>query len=344
MHRLPRRILFLDRASLCLLCPRGKQRKVGDAGSCSNCAAGKAPNAALTECLDCQVGKFTEIEAAPICNSCPAGKTTVGSGAVACTECAIGKYADTEASALCKDCAAGKWSEVMGRQSCDLCDSGMFRTIHGNGCTDCPAGYISVATGAFCSRCLPGRFSDVGESECGSCRAGQHSSADGRSCLDCLPGTYTADAGAGNCTLCQAAKFVANRSADICTPCPPRTWTKNLEGSDDCVACNINTVYVGSKCEECKEGRYALLAGESFFGCRACPKGGFCPGGAKEFHKNVVLVAPGWWLSPGILQPWTKVNAVTRQTLLDNAVMQIVRVSPQNLEKSMMSVEGSEPS
>ena len=47
---------------------------------------------------------------------------------------------------------------------------------------------------------------------------------------------------------------------------------------------------------------------------------------------------------PGILQRWTKVNAVTRQTLLDNAVMQIVRVSPQNLEKSMMSVEGSGPS
>ena len=74
------------------------------------------------------------------------------------------------------------------------------------------------------------------------------------------------------------------------------------------------------------------------------PRAAFALEEQRNFTKTLSLSRLVGGSVQGILQPWTKVNAVTRQTLLDNAVMQIVRVFPQNLEKSMMSAEGSEPS
>ena len=50
-----------------------------------------------------------------------------------------------------------------------------------------------------------------------------------------------------------------------------REWTRNEEGQDKCVACLRGETFAGDRCELCGEGKYSLLAGESFFGCHQCP-------------------------------------------------------------------------
>ena len=95
-------------------------------------------------------------------------------------------------------------------------------------------------------------------------------------CASCPKGYNTGSLNSESCKKCLTARYAAVEESSVCDSCVNRSWTRNLEGQSSCVPCLRGEVFAGDRCVLCKEGKYSLLSGESFFGCVSDEWGYLC--------------------------------------------------------------------
>ena len=207
-------------------------------------------------CEKCPEGTHKgEVGDALGCEECPPGSTTDGTGATSAGQCSC---PDTTllfgGACICKERLFGSGAQG----TCEECPKNFFKEESGDalGCTACPAGAITGATGAKSKdECVcPNSSMELSGDAC-VCKKGYFGTGAEDTCETCPDGTYKQEKG----------------DALGCEPCPAGAASRAGSTTPDECTCPDGTVLLGDACV-CTEGYYG--SGEDGT-CTECPLGFF---------------------------------------------------------------------
>ena len=159
--------------------------------------------------------------------------------------------------------------------------------------TFCPGGTFSATP------CSAGSFSaNAGASECTLCLAGTSQGEVGQTeCVACPVGTFSAVEGAITCAECEAGFFQGNVGQTSCDACPPGKFS-NITGAAECQNCTAGTsqgLSGQTECIDCGPGTVSQSAATE---CTVCPAGT-----QASADQTVCETCPAGTYSPGNGQP-----------------------------------------
>ena len=134
-----------------------------------------------------------------------------------CSACGNGQRPKADNTG-CEACPAGKYGTAGGKCNKN-CAANTETNDAGNGCTDCPLGFVATADSPECSKCSPGQH--VVSGSCQACLRGRYSSnahyAGNHTCAHC-PGGRAANAGKTACSNCTGTR-ASWQTPGVCTVC-----------------------------------------------------------------------------------------------------------------------------
>ena len=194
---------------------------------------------------------------------CDEGNYDSGTGS--CTPCAAGQVdEDSDSSTGCTDCAAGTISAAAGAYGAP--DSS-------HGCQSCFVGQYAAAGTDSCIDCAAGTVDDDSNpaTTCESCAAGTYAPAGQTSCANCAAGQADADSNSGTpCDACQAGQYAAAGSVS-CTDCAAGQYDDDDDAATACVFCSAGTAAAAAQtaCTACSVGQYVAVGGATCDDCAA---------------------------------------------------------------------------
>ena len=297
-----------DGLGSCTECPPGTYKGEADnAASCESCPAGAYsdfPGNVSPASCKCYSGSVLDGDACVCgagfygsgkdgdggCSPCPKDTYKASSGdALGCDPCPAGAFTAATESTASSQCSCPTGTSLMGDAcvcdsgyfgsgrdgTCELCPTGTYKGEIGDalGCTECPPGGSTEATGATSeSQCsCPGTtvlqggtcvckkrlFGSGASGTCEECPKNTFKDfhGDALGCIDCPAGAVTGATGA--------------KSADECV-CP----NNSMEFDGNACVCRKGYFGLGAddQCDECPEGTYKEEMGDAL-GCQACPGG-----------------------------------------------------------------------
>ena len=196
------------------------------------------------------------------CMPCPEGGTTTATASISAANCTCPASTQLDSDVNKCLCLEGYYGSG---GSCAACGLGSYKEDVGNalGCSDCPAGGVTVSTGSTspsnCT-CPPGSELDAVGTAC-LCSAGYFGS-DG-ACQACPKGSYKVGLGnAVGCNQCPNGSTTGgtgSMSGDSCEA-PPHSTVDPASGNFVCLAGYFGSAASG--CERCPAGTYKDVAGD----------------------------------------------------------------------------------
>ena len=188
------------------------------------------------------------------CMPCPEGGTTTATASISAANCTCPASTQLDSDVNKCLCLEGYYGSG---GSCAACGLGSYKEDVGNalGCSDCPAGGVTVSTGS------------TSASEC-SCPLGSEFDALGTACL-CSAGYFGSD---GECQACPKGAYKAEvRNTVGCNQCPNGSTTGGTGSmsGDSCEAPLHSTLDTISGSFVCLAGYFGSAAS----GCERCPAG-----------------------------------------------------------------------
>ena len=188
------------------------------------------------------------------CMPCPEGGTTTATASISAANCTCPASTQLDSDVNKCLCLEGYYGSG---GSCAACGLGSYKEDVGNalGCSDCPAGGVTVSTGS------------TSASEC-SCPLGSELDALGTACL-CSAGYFGSD---GECQACPKGAYKAEvRNTVGCNQCPNGSTTGGTGSmsGDSCEAPLHSTLDTISGSFVCLAGYFGSAAS----GCERCPAG-----------------------------------------------------------------------
>ena len=207
------------------------------------------------------------------CMPCPEGGTTTATASISAANCTCPASTQLDSDVNKCLCLEGYYGSG---GSCAACGLGSYKEDVGNalGCSDCPAGGVTVSTGSTSSEACEAPANSVVDEASGSfvCKKGYYGSASS-GCEACGLNSYKADAGdAVGCMPCPeggTTTATASISAANCT-CPAST---QLDSDVNKCLCLEGYYGSGGSCAACGLGSYKEDVGNAL-GCSDCPAGG----------------------------------------------------------------------
>ncbi|CAH1274493.1 SCUBE3 [Branchiostoma lanceolatum] len=272
---------------ICVNCPPGKYRSLGDLFWAS-------------ECRPCPKGFYQEQQGQGTCVLCQEGTTTYSLG--------------TRSSSPCYEpCPPGSFSENgLKSQNCTSCPVDTYQERwEQTSCTECPQGQGTRHKGAtapeICEiKCKEGQFSETGFEPCTRCPKGSFQNRTGQtSCVDCGISLTTSSGGSTSSEHCREPcdagfYFFASSTSDAgeCSPCPKGYFLPRPQDPREelrkCLKCpfGLTTSSVGatssSDCEmSCRPGTYS---DSGLHPCTPCANGTYQP---EEGMKQCMLCPNG---------------------------------------------------
>ena len=224
--------------------------------------------------------------ASPNCTQCPAGQFQKDPGQTGCTGITAGSYQDQPGQTAPIPCPLGWFNDRANATNCTRCLKGEYQNRTGqSGCLPCPAG----------------TFGEVGGlSVCTPCPAGSYSTGGASDCVLCLQGEYASVAGSVNCSKCDKGTYAPTKGTQTCIKCPAGKFSAvEGEGSQcqDCLEGEYQNVTGQSRCSDCDSGTFAN--GRGFASCLPCPAGTF--GLGSRLIECTVCPVASYQDRPGIL-------------------------------------------
>ena len=196
------------------------------------------------------------------CMPCPEGGTTTATASISAANCTCPASTQLDSDVNKCLCLEGYYGTG---GSCAACGLGSYKEDVGKalGCSDCPAGGVTVSTGSTsaseCS-CPLGSELDALGTAC-LCSAGYFGS-DGE-CQACPKGAYKAEVrntvGCNQCPNGSTTGGTGSMSGDSCEA-PPHSTVDSISGSFVCLAGYFGSAASG--CERCPAGTYKDVAGD----------------------------------------------------------------------------------
>eukprot|EP00808_Paulinella_micropora_P020578 g61239.t1 len=279
--------------SQCSPCDTGRYSGSSRASNCPVCLKGYyAPEEGLLACVPADLGQYVGQDQATTFLPCKRGFYQDAPAQSVCKPCEQGKFSGQSGAIICDPCQPGRAVNAVNASECPLCPAGTFSGAQAKTCTNCSAGYYTLAEGAvFCMECLPGTYQNLtGQSSCMDCEPGrsqrdQHQNTcnqceKGRAnsglgkaeCVECAAGWYANSTGSTACTQCAKGFYVSIPQAESCIACA-RGFFQNALGQITCKPCAVGSSVnqtAQSSCELCQPGS-AAAEGEAL--CAACALG-----------------------------------------------------------------------
>ena len=231
--------------------------------------------------LPCPAGTFgnaSGLQTEQECHACPAGHFC-GPGVSEPTPCSRGTVAPNENMVACNDCEAGTFQEEAGQTACEPCRPGLFCPVGASAPLPCEEGTHSSATNLAsagdCTTTTPGYYATTGSTEQTPCPPGRRQPASKKGqCTDCEAGKFMNATGAMTCHPCRPGSFCpVGASAPL--PCEGGSYGAGagLKTQAECKVCPAGTYcFAGSTAAtSCSKGTYAAAEGRQL--CDACPEG-----------------------------------------------------------------------